>query len=372
MKGENINNRGRKSRVLVAPLDWGLGHSTRCIPIINMLLNQNCEVYIAVEGQSRLLLEKEYKNIVFLDTQGYRIRYSRKKSGMALKLLAQVPKLIYSIYRENSQLKKIVRSYSIDAVIADNRLGMYHSSIPSVYITHQLKIKTGFRFTEWIAQKIHYWFINKYTECWVPDTIGTPNLAGELSHPDKLPDVRVQYIGPLSRFEKTTVEIKYDLTVILSGPEPQRTVFEKMILKDIENYDGKVLLIRGLPDESSLLKNTFSQLIIKNHLPAAELNLAIQQSALIISRCGYTSVMDLVKLQKNAILIPTPGQTEQEYLAGYLGNQKIFLCIKQPFFSLPEVVKEAAGFSFNKTAVPQDEYEIVVKKFLKKYGLIEG
>lgn len=337
-----------------------------------MLLNQNCEVYVAAEGQCRLLLEKEYKNIVFLDVPGYQIHYSRKKAGMTLKLLTQVPKIIYSIYRENSQLKKIVRSYSIDAVITDNRLGMYHSVTPSVYITHQLKIKTGFRFTEWVAQKIHYWFINKYSECWVPDAIGVPNLAGELSHPTTLPDVRVQYMGPLSRFEKTTVEIKYDLAIIVSGPEPQRTVFEEMILKDIKNYHGKVLLIRGLPDGSSELKNTFSQLIIKNHLPAAELNLAIQESGLIISRCGYTTVMDLVKLQKRAILIPTPGQTEQEYLAGYLGKQKIFLCIQQQFFYLPEVVKEAEGFSFNKTAFPQNEYENVVKNFLKKYGLFEG
>ncbi len=366
MKGENFNSPGYKSRVLVAPLEWGLGHATRCIPIINRLLEQNCEVIIAAEGACRLLLWQEFPKLTFVDLKGYRMRYSRKSSWMALKLFIQLPKIILSIYTEHKWLKRIVAQYSIDAVISDNRFGMYCSFVPCIYITHQLKIKTGNGFTEWIAQKIHYRFINKYKECWVPDANGTINLAGELSHPTSLPKVPVKYLGPLSRFEKIETKIKYDLAIILSGPEPQRTVFEEMLLKELENYSGIVLFVRGLPAETSIKHHPGLSIEIHNHLQSVELNQAIQQSKLVISRSGYTTVMDLAKLQKKAILVPTPGQTEQEWLAGYLMHKKIFLCVPQQSFSLNSVLKEAADFSFTEVIFPQNSYEKVIENLIKK------
>lgn len=365
IKGKNINNQGHKLRVLVAPLDWGLGHSTRCIPIINKLLNQDCEVFIAAEGASLFLLQNEFKTAVFLNIKGYRVNYSKNKYLMSLKLLTQFPKIVYRICRENSWLKQIIKEHAIDAVISDNRMGVYNKTIPCAYITHQLKIKTGFRFTEWIAQQIHYYFINKFSECWVPDTIEKNNLAGELSHPENLPKVPVKYIGPLSRFGKIPVAIKYDIVVLISGPEPQRTVFEKKILKELKGYKGKALLIRGLPADNFLLTPEIASLEIKNHLPAKELNLAIQQADLIISRCGYTTVMDLVKLQKKAILVPTPGQTEQEYLADYLMKQKLFLCIKQDRILLPAMLKDVENFSFQKLLFPKNEYEHIIESFIQ-------
>ena len=369
MKSKKFNNPVHKPRVLVAPLEWGLGHATRSIPVINRLLKHDCEVIIAADGPCRFLLEKEFPGMFFLDLEGFRMHYSRQKFWMPVKLLIQFPKIFFRIYSEHSCLKKIVKKYSVDAVISDNRFGMYHPSVPCIYITHQLKIKTGNPFTEWLAQKIHYWFINKYNECWVPDTEGKINLAGELSHPVYLPGVPVKYLGPLSRFEKAEVEIviKYDLLIILSGPEPQRTVFEEMILKDLENYSGSVLLVRGLPANTALLKTSSSSLEIQNHLPAAELNRVILQSKIIISRCGYTTVMDLVKLQKRAILVPTPGQTEQEYLADYLMRKKIFFYKKQDSFSLPAALKEAAGFSFSKEVFPENNYEKVIDSFILNF-----
>ncbi len=363
MKSIKFNRPLHKPRILVAPLDWGLGHATRSIPIINRLLKQDCEVIIAAEGPCRLLLEKEFPGLFFLNLRGYRMQYSRQKFWMPVKLLIQLPKIFLSIYTEHSWLKKMIKEYSFDAVISDNRLGLYHSFVPCIYITHQLKIKTGNRFTEWVAQKLHHRFINKYNECWVPDTAGEINLAGELSHPVALPQAPVKYIGPLSRLEKSKLEIKYDLLVILSGPEPQRSVFEKMLLYDLEKYTGRILLVRGLPSDTTLLK-TSSSLEIQNHLPAAELNHAILQSKIIISRCGYTTIMDLNKLQKEAILVPTPGQTEQEYLADYLLKQKFFFCVSQKDFSLSATLKKAEGFSFSKPAFPQNGYEAVIDNFV--------
>ncbi len=364
MKGAKFNSPGRRLRVLVAPLEWGLGHSTRCIPIIRSLLQYDCEVFIAAEGACQRLLQEEFPDLAFYNVKGYRVEYSRKKIWMPVKMLIQIPRIFLSIYTERRWLKGIVKQHSIDAVISDNRFGMYHSSIYSVYITHQLKIKTGNRVTEWLAKKIHYHYINKYDECWVPDTGEKTGLAGALSHPAALPAVPVKYLGPLSRFEKKEEEIKYDLAIILSGPEPQRSIFENKILEDIKNYHGHLLLVRGLPGQSMPpLQNP--SLEIKDHLGAEELNRVILQSKMILSRCGYTTVMDLVKLGKKAILIPTPGQTEQEYLAGYLMQKKMFFCISQESFSLNDVLKKAEDFPFTETYIEYGAYKKVIEEFVK-------
>ncbi len=364
IKAENFNIPEHKPRILIAPLDWGLGHATRCIPIISTLIQQNCTVFVAAESQVKTLLQKEFPDLQFLGLKGYRVQYSRYKFWMPAKLLLQLPKILYRIYAENRWLKKAVKENSIDAVISDNRMGLFHKKIPSIYITHQLTIKTGSRFTENIAQKIHYHFINKFSNCWVPDIKGALNLAGALSHPAVLPKSMVTYLGPLTRFVKKEVESKYDLCIILSGPEPQRTVFEKIIFQQLDNIPGNNFLVRGLPQETLIPELNNSSIEIKNHLPANELSNIIQQSKLIISRCGYSTVMDLVTLQKKAILVPTPGQTEQEYLGRYLQEQKRFYCVDQNSFSLHDAIKNVGDFEFAVWSVPEDPYKNVMENFI--------
>ena len=337
MKAGNFNNSGRKKRVLVAPLDWGLGHTTRCIPLIKELINNNCEVFLAAEGAAMHLLQQEFPQLELLHLKGYRMRYSRTKKGFLPRLILQFPKILLSAFKEHRWLKKTVREKSIDIVISDSRFGIYHHAVPCIYITHQLTIKTGNSFTERLAQKMHYHFINKYTACWVPDAAGEYNLAGDLSHPPKMPKTRVEYIGPLSRFEKTVGTKKYGLAIILSGPEPQRTIFEDLILKELEQYSGTCIFIRGLPGNADIKPCGNEKIEIHNHLSAPALSEAIQRSDLVICRGGYTTVMDLVKLQHKAILIPTPGQTEQEYLADYLSSRHYFYSMEQDKFSLAVV-----------------------------------
>lgn len=317
---------------------------------------------IATDGAIYSLLKQEFPELTFLPLMSFRMKYSRKKYLLPLKILIQFPKIILGIYKEHQWLDKIIKQYRIDAVISDNRFGMYSKKIHSIYITHQLLIKTGNSFTEKIAKKVHYHFIKKYNECWVPD-FEVNGLGGNLSHPQNLP-LNIKYIGALSRFElQLHHQKKYDLLISISGPEPQRTIFENKILNELILYNSKVLLIRGLPENKDLLQHPSIE--IKNHLTATQLNEAILSSDMILARCGYTTIMDMVKLFKKAILIPTPGQTEQEYLAKYLRDKKIFYTVEQKNFSLKNDIEQATSMHFNIPDVDMEQYKKVINQFVQ-------
>lgn len=363
INGKKFNNEMFRPRILVAPLDWGLGHVTRCIPIINELINCDCNMFIAADKRAHFILKKEFPNAVFLPVRGYEIQYSRRGKWLPIKLFLQFPRLIFSIRKENGWLKRIINEYQVDAVISDNRFGLYNKKIPCVYITHQLHIKTGNTVSEKIAERIHRHFIKKYFNCWVPDS-RQDGLAGELSHPRNIP-ANVLYIGPLSRFEKISGVTKiYDVLISLSGPEPQRTVFEKIILTGLKTFKKKVLLVRGLPGDDKELQEDSNLLEIVNHLPAEKLNRAFQQSEMIITRSGYSTIMDLVKLGRNAILVPTPGQKEQEYLSDYLMHKRYFYSVRQHDFSLEATIGQASSFPFIDPVSPADNYKKVISEFV--------
>ncbi|MEO7524237.1 MAG: glycosyltransferase [Ferruginibacter sp.] len=331
---------------MVAPLDWGLGHATRCIPLIKLLLGQGADVLIAAEEPITTLLQAEFPAILILPLKGYRIRYSSGKAMFVMKMLAQLPGIIYSLKYEKQWLNHIIDKHKIDAVISDNRFSLYTKKTPCVFITHQLFIQAGNKILNSIAQKINYNFINKFNECWVADAEGSNNLAGKLSHPDILPFTPVKYLGILTRCKKVEEEKNIELLIMLSGPEPQRTIFEKILLSQLKNMYGPVVFLRGLPAAHNQLIPDNKNISILNHLPAAALNECIQRSKLVLARCGYSTVMDLVALNQKAILVPTPGQTEQEYLADYLQEKKIFLKAKQHNFSLEKEIQNAGTFNF--------------------------
>ncbi len=316
-------------RVLVSPLDWGLGHATRCIPIIKDLQSAGCTVYVACDETARSLLSPEFPDVRFLLLPGYGIRYASSKRWFAFKILQQIPKIITAIRREHGWLKKAVVEYKINLVISDNRYGLYHATVPCIFITHQLSIQTPFRPLSRFVQRLSYRYINRYCECWVPDFETAPNIAGALSHPQKMPRIPVKYVGILSRFQQPEIEtVQYEWLMMMSGPEPQRTLLEKELLKVIPSLKGNVLLIRGLPNTTSALPVPVNCTVF-NHLSTKDLQTAFAQSEYIISRSGYTTVMELIALGKKSILIPTPGQTEQEYLARHLAKQQWCIVCKK-------------------------------------------
>jgi UDP-N-acetylglucosamine transferase subunit ALG13 len=366
MKDQKINNRYTKKRILICPLDWGLGHTTRCIPIIYALRGAGVEVICAGDYKAEIILKKEFPGLLFLPLKGYDIKYAASKRWFATKIISQLPSIVSAISYEHSWLKKVVAAHNIDAVISDNRPGLYHSVIPTVYITHQLFIETGFSWLNKIVQQVHYKYINRFTSCWVPDEADKENLAGKLSHPAVTPDAPVSYLGPLSRFKKEPAIKGTELLVLLSGPEPQRTLFENILISQLKEYENEVILVRGLPGEKEGKRHLPAHIRSFNHLPAEKLGQLIQESKMIVARAGYTTIMDLAILQQSAILVPTPGQGEQEYLAKNLTTQNIFYSCKQDGFILKDELNRAASFYAKARIVQAAFSETVITNWLEQ------
>jgi len=342
-----MGNYSAKTRILVAPLDWGLGHATRCIPLVRELARQGFEPWLAGEGAQAHLLKTEFPDLPLLSLPGYRVRYARTARGFVWKMLRQWAGLEKAIRREHDWLVQAAAEHDFRAIISDNRYGLWHPVIPSFFITHQLTLKNplGKRAEKWLQRK-NYRYIGRFTECWIPDHAGSDNLAGELSHPAVKPGIPYRYIGPLSRFTGKKIPEKKDhLLVLLSGPEPQRSILENKLIPGISRYHGSITVVRGLPDHPGIIPST-NMIRFYNHLPAAALEEEMAQAEWVISRSGYSTIMDLVMMGKKSILVPTPGQPEQEYLAAYLKEKKITFPVRQNEFSLETALRDARLFDY--------------------------
>jgi uncharacterized protein (TIGR00661 family) len=339
----SLKNLSLQKKILIAPLDWGLGHATRCIPIINELLNHDCEVQIATSGKALVLLKGEYPLLRFHEIVSYDIHYSRTLA-LSLSLLFQVTKIMKCISEEHQQIERIVNENKIDFIVSDSRFGCWSDRVPSVFVTHQLNILMPAALT-WIGSILNYWNhrqIRKFDRCWVPDGL-YDRITGKLTESKGL---TIAYIGMLSRFEKIkSAKKKYDILVLISGPEPERTLMERTLLKKIANAGVKVMLVRGIPEATTSGAEVSENMFQINHLNAKLLNRVIEESEIIISRSGYSTIMDLAKLNKKAIFIPTPGQTEQLYLAKQLRRRKIAYTTSLSGLDLDKAVKLSSNYS---------------------------
>lgn len=321
--------------MLLVALDWGLGHVTRCIPLINNLLAQENEVVLGGNEVAQKVWHQHFPQLEFVHFNGYNISYGKSRLGTIVKFLWQLPKINRAIKAEHAQLNILQAKAKFDYVISDNRLGLSNPNAKCIYITHQLIIKTPFAFTTKWLQKIHYKYIIQFNECWVPDhSTLTESLAGELSHPKTLPQIPVTYIGNLTSWPKLShLAQQYECCIVLSGPEPQRSIFEQIVLKQLSNFKGKAALVRGLPNSSSDLRAP-NNVTVFQYLPANDLVELVAKSGFIVCRAGYSTIMDLAQTKKPALLVPTPGQTEQEYLAKFLSKRPQFVFQQQHNLSL--------------------------------------
>ncbi len=361
-------NFSNKRKILIAPLNWGLGHATRCIPIINALIKEDFEPVIAGDGDSLKLLQNEFPKLKSYKLPSYNIQYTKKGKNLKYKLLFDTPRIIKIVKKEQQVVAAIIQKENIQGVLSDNRFGVRSDKIPSVYITHQINVLSGV--TTLITSKFHQKIILKFNECWVPDYEGRDNLAGKLSHTNNI-SLNLKYIGSISRFkfvipskEGISNSKKYDILVLLSGPEPQRTLLEEKLLSELNTYPKKVLFIRGVISDTEISSEN-KNIEIVNFMLQKDLQDAIARSKIILTRSGYSTIMDLEKLEAKVFFIPTPGQSEQKYLAKYLENKNIAPFASQKDFdlSLLKNCKKYSGFSsIKKSNGKQDHFPFDIFK----------
>ena len=368
----------RPKRILVAPLNWGLGHATRCIPLIKSLQQNQCEVILAANGAAAKLLQSEFPTLTLLTPPATEITYSRSATFFVWHLIVQLPRMIKQVQQEKKWIAKQIDMLQIEAVISDNRYGLFHPSIPSILITHQLEVKTGLgKWINKIVTQLMRRLLRHFDELWIPDYTSAFSLAGELSHPKTTSLPPVKYLGLLNRFAgltNSTPQHAGSVLLMVSGPEPQRSLLEKIFREQLVTYPGDFTLICGKP-KITQVKNTegkeslpllygISTNAIHEHLDAHQLQEEINNAEFIICRSGYTSLMELIPTGKKLLLIPTPGQAEQTYLAKYCQEQGYAPYLTQKEFTLEKALQVIQQFSYTPYRPPAMELNQWIKNWL--------
>jgi UDP-N-acetylglucosamine transferase subunit ALG13 len=318
---------------------------------------------VAGNASQLTFIEETFGAIETIHIDGYDIQYSDLNKWAQAGLILQMPRILRTIKAEHQWLLKLCRKGAIDGIISDNRYGLYHTKIPSVILTHQLMVRTGMgNLADRTIQKLHYRFLNKFNTTWIPDVEGKPNLGGLLSHTALMP-ANYEYIGLLSRFGQDNKEAKPDKSIqdlpenspaliLISGPEPQRTLFSQLLWEQAIKFQSNVIFVEG-SKEAIKPKTIPEHITYYKRLTGEPLKLALKNSGIVICRSGYSTLMDLVALDKKAIIIPTPGQSEQQYLATKLNQDGVFLYMQQRNFNLKKAVENAKKIPFNSTGLQQ-------------------
>lgn len=317
-------------RILVAPLNWGLGHVTRCIPLIQELEQLGVEVILGSDGVALHLLKAEFPQLQILELPSYRIRY--RPGNMVWNIGRQLPRILWAVRKEQWVTERAVRALGIHGILSDNRYGCFSARANSVMLTHQLYPRIPGPALQWTVNQALRLALSKFDAIWVPDVAEAPGLSGELSHGSSA-HPRVQYAGVLSRMRAYERGYDYDVAVVLSGPEPQRSILEQRLLDQAISLPQRFIFVQG---QTQAKKHYYvaDNVEVVSYLTSKDLNDVLSASKTLVCRSGYSSIMDLVALGKKAILIPTPGQTEQEYLADYFAEKNAYLIQKQESIDL--------------------------------------
>jgi predicted glycosyltransferase len=388
-------DKSKKSEIniLYAVLNWGLGHATRSIPLIRALnnyedANLKFNLTIVSTGRALNLLRSEFPELTIIDLPDYNIKYSQKGRNLIFYVALQLPRIIYNMFLENRETNKLVVNKNIDIIISDNRYGVFSlkKNVNNYFITHQLRFKLPkhLSFLEIFGELFNRFIFRFYDKVFVMDNKDKPNISGELSHRNNLLHLdKIKFIGLFSdtikkshaQINSSFVESKNNTLlnmqllkflfpkysagmetsnknntlsylVIISGVEPQRSIFEEKVLSQINKLDGKKIIILGLTEiENPLSKksNYYNEheVLIFNNLPRETISDLINLTDFIVCRSGYSTIMDLVYLKKKALLIPTPGQTEQEYLADYYKRENLFYSVSQDSLDLERDIEIA-------------------------------
>jgi len=305
---DKIETLKNSKSILVAPLNWGLGHASRSLVLINKFIKLGKNVGIATDGLSLEWLQKElnHQNLDFFELPGYDVDYN--SNNMNWNMIRQYPKIQRAIKLENKITEKIVDLWAPDLIISDNRYGVYHPEVESVMLTHQLSMTYEGKLTATAFElQIKNW-TKEFNQFWIPD-YPDQKLTGKMTNNSS--ETPTTFIGPLSRFAEAPKEGE-GILVILSGPEPQRSLLERNLNEQLSSVGEEITFVRGTNADLPKLNTNFNLIPLASTNQLQEL---INKARLVITRSGYSSIMDFDVLKKPVIMIPTPGQKEQEYLA---------------------------------------------------------
>lgn len=318
-----------------------MGHTTRSMPLIRHLLTLGCTPVFAGNEAQRMIIKKTFPRLETIHLKGYDVSYSRNRHFFTPHLICQMPRLASIVRQEHQWLQYAIKKHAIDGVISDNRYGLYHKAIPSVIMTHQLRIQTGMGgLANDIIQQLHYRFLNRFQQVWVVDVPENQGLSGELAHPTTLPRNTV-YIGLLShlplaeRHEETANN--GSIVVLLSGPEPKRTMLQDVLWRQIAALQMPVTFIAGSV-RAVVPYSIPSHVRFFTQLSGDDLYPILKYAQVVVCRSGYSTLMDLAALGKRAILVPTAGQTEQEYLAKLLAKKEGFVAVSETEMNLSAAI----------------------------------
>jgi uncharacterized protein (TIGR00661 family) len=349
----------KNKRILFAIMGWGLGHATRCIPLIRSLMKDN-HFILASNGISSILLRQEFPEITCIDFPDYSIKYPRNRIMLLPFIALQLPSMIMKLIKEYMQTQHVIKDENIDIIISDSRYGTYSKGIPTFFIMHQLRFQLSgiFKSIEFLGEWFNFFMFRKYNKIIIPDVQSAQNLTGDLTHSGKISyHPKVHYLGVFCSVSKLDIEEDIDYLFSVSGPEIQRTLFEEIVLDQISNIPGKKVVVLGKPgDEQSYdnIRNTE----IYNHVNRYKQNELLNRAKIVICRSGYTTVMELVALKKTALMIPTPGQTEQEYLASLYEQTGLFFIANQNGLDLlAELSKIQNSVRPNMDSIPINDTE---------------
>jgi hypothetical protein len=319
-----------QKNVLLAPLNWGLGHASRLLPVIKALKLMGCNITVAASSPASDIIRQEFPDIRMLPIRSSTIRYSRKR-GLMLKLFFQGPLLLKDMVCERRWIRRYVKTEKPDVIISDNRFGLSHPTVTSCYMTHQVNVimpsylKPFQPLLRWLHRRI----IQSYDVCLIPDT-KEAGLSGKLAHQPGGFSFKHVYMGPLSGFinlDPLPFAHIPDVLMVVSGPEPQRRMLVEKCIDTFKNDSREVWIVAGQPHKH--YDSNDKNIRIISHMRRAALKYLMIHTPVVITRSGYTSLMDLSVIRRKAILIPTPGQTEQEYLAGYVQREYDFTVFRQ-------------------------------------------
>ena len=335
---------------MLAPLDWGWGHTTRCLPLIRRLQELGASICFAGNDAQQTFVRRQFPQLHFLPLEGYEVQYPRKGIGFLPKMLAQVPRIALRIRSEHHWLRQAVAQWGIKGVISDNRYGLWHPQVPSVVVCHQLALHTGLG--AWVdarATAVNQRLLAKFGSIWVPDNSTPPGLSGRLGHPLHLP-ANTKYIGPLSQFQNVlpaasgTREKQKKLLILLSGPEPQRSILSDLLWPQVQALNLPTVFVEG---KAQAPPRASSEAVTWHALRSGrELQTVLEAASYVVCRGGYTTLMEAAELDLKLLVIPTPGQGEQQYLGKQLEETGRGLCFKQSGFSLKQALERAASFPF--------------------------